>query len=279
MGRAHSAIVNDATANWWNPAALGMMEDRIFSLMHTQLVPDLADDVYYEYLGYAQPLEGWGGIGFNVIFLSYGKSPEVDDFGNAGDDFYSFEVSPGVSAGIRLVKDLYAGVSLKFVHVDLAPAGAGGIEGEGKGNTFAADGGLLYRPSNAPVSLSAVFQNIGPNIVFLSSDDSQPIGRNLRLGLGLYIMETEDMGVLASFDYNKSLVYSNEKPIYNWGAEWAYRNLLALRAGYIYDKQGEIIDPTFGFGLAYRKTTFEYASVPQAEGLDRVSKFSLNYRF
>ncbi|MBU1947638.1 MAG: hypothetical protein KJ927_02895, partial [Candidatus Eisenbacteria bacterium] len=159
------------------------------------------------------------------------------------------------------------------------PEGAGGIEGEGKGNTFAADLGLLYRPTNTPVSLSAVVQNLGPNIVFLSSDDSQPIGRNLRLGLGLYLMETEDMGVLASFDFNKSLVYSNEKPIYNWGAEWAYRNVLALRAGYIHDKQGEIIDPTFGFGLAYHKFTFEYASVPQAEGLDRVSKFSINYRF
>jgi long-subunit fatty acid transport protein len=78
MGRAHIALCNDATASWWNPAALADVNQRIFSLMHTQLVPGLADDVYYEYLGYTQHVEGWGGVGGSLIFLTYGKSVATD---------------------------------------------------------------------------------------------------------------------------------------------------------------------------------------------------------
>ncbi|MBD3333958.1 MAG: PorV/PorQ family protein [Candidatus Eisenbacteria bacterium] len=278
MGRAHVAIVADGTANWWNPAALGMMRDHVFSLMHVQLVPGLADDVYYEYLSYAQHLEGWGGIGAHVLFLSYGESPEIDADGQQVGTFYSYEVSPAVAAGSHLTNDLYGGVSLKFVLVDLA-SGTQTYEGNGKGDTFAADLGLLYRPSGTPVALGATLQNWGPDLKFLNSGDAQPIGPNLRVGLGLYLYHTDTMGLLASFDYEQLLIRDGIPAIYHWGAEWAYANVLALRAGYIHDPDGEIEAPTFGFGLAYRSLAFEYASVPQAEGLDRVNKFSLNYRF
>jgi hypothetical protein len=285
MGRAHAAVVSDATANWWNPAALALVDGHVFSLMHTKLVPGLAEDVYYEYLGYAQHLEGWGGIGGHVLFLTYGESPWIDDDGQQLGTFSSYEVSPAISAGVHLTSDLYAGVALKFVYVYLAPDEAVEGEGDGQGDTFAADLALLYQPSGLPVTLAGVLQNLGPDIVFSSSENKNPIAKNIRLGIGLYLIENENMGLVTTFDFNQSLVYNDypfddqEKPVYHWGAEWAYGGILALRAGYIYDKDGDIIDPTFGFGLAYRALTFEYASAPQAQGLDRVSKFSLNYRF
>jgi hypothetical protein len=54
-------------------------------------------------------------------------------------------------------------------------------------------------------------------------------------------------------------------------------DVVAYRAGYIYDHEGTIEDLTFGFGAGYKGFTFDYASVPQSKYLDeRVSKFSLN---
>ena len=54
MGETFVAIADDATAAWWNPAGLAFLPDRNIALMHSQLVPDLASDVYYEFFGCAK---------------------------------------------------------------------------------------------------------------------------------------------------------------------------------------------------------------------------------
>jgi hypothetical protein len=286
MGRANVAVSNDATSNWWNPAALAAVDQRIFSLMHTQLVPDLADDVYYEYLGYAQHLEGWGGVGFGLIFLTYGKSIATDEQGNERGTFSSYEISPALSIGTEIAMGLSAGITLKYVYVSLAPKQYT-LEGQaGTGDTFAADLGALYEfafTPDLPMRIGVNVQNLGPNISFIDEDQSDPIGRNLKVGLGTIATGLDPFLIAFEFDVNKSLIYSDEKPIYNTGVEAAFRSSgdfgAALRFGYINDKDGDIIDPTFGFGIGLGGLAFDYASVPQAEDLDRVSKFSLTYRF
>ena len=279
MGRANVALANDATANWWNPAALAAVNERIFSLMHTQLVPDLADDVYYEYLGYAQHVEGWGGVGVGLIFLTYGKSIATDEQGNERGTFSSYELSPSLSLGTEIAKGLSAGITLKYVYVSLAPKEFT-LDGQaGTGDTFAADLGALYDLPGFPVRLGVNVQNLGPDISFIDEDQSDPIGRNLKIGVGIKPLDSGSFRILVEGDVNKSLIYSDEKAILNGGMELAYSTYAAMRAGYIYDKDGDIRDPTFGFGVQVGTLAFDYASVPQARGLDRVSKFSLTYRF
>lgn len=286
MGRANVALSQDATSNWWNPAALGGIESRTFSLMHTQLVPDLADDVYYEYLGYAQHVEGWGGVGVGLIFLTYGRSIATDEQGNERGTFSSYELSPSISLGTEVTRGLSAGITLKYVYVSLAPKEFT-LDGEaGTGDTFAADLGALYRlelDPEMPIYLGVNVQNLGPDISFIDEDQSDPIGRNLKAGVGVEYLHLDPFRMAIEFDVNKSLIYRDETPIYNAGFEALFRSTgdfsAALRAGYIHDKDGDIVNPTFGFGIGLGGLSFDYASVPQAEGLDRVSKFSLNYWF
>lgn len=289
MGRAFVALPEDATANWWNPAALADARDRNFSFMHTQLVPGLASDVYYEYLGYRMHLPGWGGVGFSFIYLGYGKSTATDDGGRELGVFTSYEVSPQVSIGTELVPGLAAGMTLKYVYVNLAPDWATPDGQQGSGDTFAADLAMLYKLKGIPgvgipLNLAVNVQNLGPNIAYIDQDESDPIGRNLKLGLAARVFDTSTEGQpglsgVVSYDYNKSLVYSDETPIHNFGTEIAYQGTFALRAGYIQDKDGNIKDPTFGAGFNISSFTADFASVPQAEGLDRVSKYSLSYKF
>ncbi|MDM7917249.1 MAG: PorV/PorQ family protein [Candidatus Eisenbacteria bacterium] len=279
MGRAAVATVNDATANWWNPAALAGLNQRVFSLMHTQLVPGLADDVYYEYLGYAQHLEGWGGVGASLIFLTYGKSVATDEQGIEKGTFSSYEVAPSISLGSQIAKGLSAGITLKYVYVNLAPADVTQDGQAGTGDTFAADLAALYEVPGVPVRVGVNVQNLGPNIAFIDADQSDPIGRNLKVGVAAKPFDNGTFRALGEFDVNKSLIYSDEKPILNGGVELGYSTYAALRAGYIYDKDGDIRDPSFGFGVQIGSLAFDYASVPQARGLDRVNKFSLTYRF
>jgi opacity protein-like surface antigen len=300
MGRAFVALPTDATANWWNPAALALEKGRVFSLMHAQLVPDLADDVYYENLGYAMHLPGWGGIGATLIYLGYGKSMATTEEGYELGYFTSYEISPQVSIGTEAIPGIAAGLTLKYVYVNLAPSWATQDQQPGTGDTFAADLATLIRLKELvpavpiPVNLGLNVQNLGPRIAYIDQDQADPIGRNFKLGIGVQFLNLPNLTGIASYDYNKSLVYVNglgeifsnteERPIHNFGSEITYSDFVSGRFGYIQDKDGDIIDPTFGLGFVLdigskSNLAFDYASVPQAKVLDRVNKFSISFRF
>lgn len=300
MGRAFVALPTDATANWWNPAALALEKGRVFSLMHAQLVPDLADDVYYENLGYAMHLPGWGGVGATLIYLGYGKSMATTEDGENLGYFTSYEISPQVSIGTDVIPGVAAGLTLKYVYVNLAPSWATPDQESGTGDTFAADLATLIRVKElvpampVPLNIGLNVQNLGPRIAYIDADQADPIGRNFKLGFGLQFLNLPALTGILSYDYNKSLVYVNgldevfstkeEHPIHNAGTEISYGGFVSGRFGYINDKDGDIIDPTFGLGFVLdvgskSNLAFDYASVPQAKVLDRVNKFSVSFRF
>jgi hypothetical protein len=298
MGRAFVALPTDAASNWWNPAGLAYEKGRVFTLMHTQLVPDLADDVYYENLGYAMHLPGWGGIGASLVYLGYGKSMATREDGIELGMFTSYEISPQVHIGTEVMKGLAAGLTLKYVYVNLAPSWATPDGKPGTGDTFAADIGVLLRLRDMvptfpmPVNFGVNVQNLGPNIAYIDEDQSDPIGRNVKIGVGAQVLNLPKLTGIIAYDFNKSLVVledrsghrsMSDQPIHDVGAEITYGEFVSARAGYIYDKQGDIRDPTFGVGflisLGSNNLGFDYASVPQAKVLDRVNKFSITFRF
>jgi hypothetical protein len=299
MGRAFVALPTDGTANWWNPAALGLQQGRVFSLMHAKLVPDLADDVFYEHLAYAMHLPGWGGVGASLIYLGYGKSMATDEGGQELGEFTSYEISPQLSIGTELLPGIAAGLTLKYVYVNLAPSWATRENLAGTGDTFGADLAVLLRTKElvpsfpVPVNVGVNVQNLGPNIAYIDQDQSDPIPRNLKAGVGVQFLPNGLVALpgwvgLVSYDFNKSLVYSSEKPVHNAGAELSFNNFAAARVGYIYDKAGDIRDPTFGVGFeiplesvigSKASIAVDYASVPQARVLNRVNKFSLSFKF
>ena len=278
MGRAYVAVANDANAIWWNPGALAFTTGHDISTMYTKLVPDLADDVFFSYTSYTQHVEGWGGLGFSLGYLSYGKSTATDPDGSILGDFTSYELAPTLAYGTELMKGMGFGVALKLVRVDLAPGNLTQDQRPGRGTTFAADLGALYKLPQWKSSLGLALQNLGPNIAYIDQDQSDPLGRNVKLGAAVTPFETEIYRVLVTADVNKSLL-SNGAWIEDAGGEFEFNRLLSVRAGYIYDPRGTIKDATYGLGLNYRGIRIDYASVPQSEFLARVNRFSASYHF
>ena len=278
MGRAFVAVANDANAVWWNPGGLAFTTGHDVSTMYTKLVPDLADDVFYSYTSYAQHVEGWGGLGFSLGYLSYGQSQGTDPDGNPTGIFTSYEVAPTIAYGTELMKNMGFGVSLKLVRVDLAPASVTTDQKKGSGTTFAADIGGLYKIPSMKSSVGLAIQNLGPNISYIDVDQSDPLGRNVKAGIAVTPFETEAYRVMVVADVNKSLL-PHGAWIENGGAEFEFNRLLALRAGYVYDPRGTVKDLTYGLGLNFRGIRVDYASVPQSEFLARVNRFSASYHF
>jgi hypothetical protein len=309
MGQAYVALAESPTSVWWNPGGLAFTPERSATLMHTKLVPGLADDVYYEYLGYSQPLEGVGGFGANIIYLTYGKSTAITDTEQTLGEFTSYEIAGTASLGFQVTPKLGFGAALKYVFVDLAPAWATPDNRDGSGSSFAIDLGLLYRDLHIGLlgednlNLALVVTNLGPDISFIDEGQSSPLGRNVKLGFtyelfdsGLYGMRVayefdqpivvfeEDLGFFDHItDFGSPLFGADEDPVHHYGAEFTYAQETleaAVRLGYIFDTEGDIKDPTFGLGFTLGQFTIDWAMVPQAQSLDdNVHKFAVTASF
>lgn len=291
MGRTFSAIADDAFAPWWNPGGLGFLSGRNASLMHTQLVPDLASDVYYEYLSYAQYLEGWGGVALTLTYLTYGESaltlpgsPDIQGY------FRSYEVSPSLAIGTTVSNSLGLGANVKYIYEDLAPATS--TSPAGNGSTFAVDLGALWKVPGYPVNLAVVVQNLGPSLALVDEKQADPLPRMLRLAAAAQIVNQAPFSVVVAADADKYLLstgaipdtldlswFTRNEVFLNFGAEVSFDDMIAGRIGYIYDDPGSIKAMTYGLGVRYRALALDYASIPQYSELSRVSKFSLSVRF
>ncbi len=294
MGRSYSAIADDANATWWNPAGLGFLKGSNAALMHSRLVPSLANDVYFEYLAYTHEFEGWGSLGFSTAYLTYGETRAVDENGVDLGGFNSYEFVPEVTYGTRLTPNTAMGVGLKYIYVNLAPEWATGTGKPGTGKTFAADFGLLShfalgeRKWFPAMSVGFVLSNLGPNIAFIDEAQSDPIARTAKLGVAGTVYDLAPLQVNYSVDLDQPIVnYSfpfgfDDTIVWGAGVELTYNNLISGRLGYYDDSEGTIQDLTFGVGLSpIRGVRFDYASVPQSKFLDnaRVDKFSLTASF
>lgn len=276
MGAAGVALPEDATGvSWWNPAGLGFVERSAVELTYAQLVPGLASDVNYNYGTYVHPMGGWGALGLNLVFLSYGTSPGYDATGQSTGDFGSNEFAPQLSYGTRVLPDLSVGATLKYVRIQLAPSSQSGV-----GSTFAVDLGGLYKIPAARINLGVNLQNMGPSVTFINEDQASPLSRNLKTGISWEPYSRKNFAFTLVGDFNQSLV-TNDFRVYNFGGELRFADQLAGRMGYYDDPLGEIQDLTYGLGINWHSLSLDFASIPQAKnsGLENVKKITLGYRF
>ncbi len=266
------------------------------SFMHVNWLAELTSDVYYEYLCYAQHLEGWGTIGGSIVFLTAGTMPRLDEFGFELGTFETFEIAFTFSYGTKLNPNLSSGLSTKIIYSHLADRGAGLERGKGSGSSFALDMGLLYHLRK--LSLGAALTNFGPNIAYIDVNQSDPLPRNLALGLAYRVVDTPFNRLTLTFEGNKELVgvkftddpgtpvkegFGREmrEAIVNMGVEYWYGSWVSLRSGYIYDREGDKKGPTFGAGLQYKTFRFDFAYYAPVKSwvMGNTMLFSMTGRF
>jgi hypothetical protein len=286
MGESFTAVANDASASYWNPAGLAFVSEqkREITLQHSQWLQQLADDMYFEFLGYAQYIEGWGGVGGNITFMSMGEQQEIEEGSTEPiGSFYSYGICADAAFGTEVAPGLAVGLGLKFIYDHLY------YMDNGKGSSFAADLGVLYKipeQSFGNISVGATLTNLGPNMSYGGNSENNPLPRKLKLGVAYVPFEDELTSLLVSADYTKLLVgvedgISEEIKENKWGAgaEFWYYNLLALRAGYIHDTEGQstISGVSFGAGLQWNDFQLDMAFIPVDESLQGSGKYNQKY--
>jgi hypothetical protein len=302
MGESFVTISDGATASYYNPAGLAGQRQREFTFMHTKWLPGLAldDNLYYGFLGYSQYLEGWGNIGVNLAYFYMGKQIRTGETGEEEGTFTSYDAVLSVSYGANVSPRIALGVTAKFVQSHLADTGAGIERGSGTGHSIAFDFGILYRSAIPGLKLGAALHNLGPNITYIDAAQADPLPLNIVVGASYKLLETEFNDLLLVLDFYKPLVKRKgsflqstfsawadeetkqelEQIDIHTGLEYTYSSFLALRAGYSYDKDGDLKTPTFGFGIKYSQFRFDFAYLTaQDTPLQNNTRFSLTLDF
>jgi hypothetical protein len=283
MGRAYSAIADDAYAMWWNPGATAFNKQTQIAATHSPWLQGSGiDDIFYEYLGFNNYFYGIGNINAHVIWLDAGTQPQTSSQNEDLGDFHTYEVAGAIGYGYEIVPEkIGIGGNFKLLYSYLGP-GTGLTETEGSAFSFAFDAGALFKDVAVDnLNASIVIQNIGPDITYVDKDQSDPAPMTFRAGLGYTVFDNPMGCLITTAEMSKILA---DETIYGVGAEYTYLNLIALRGGYYSDNAGEVEGASFGVGVHYKfsnryKLGFDFAMVP-AGGLTKYNKiFSLGFEF
>ncbi|HOH08909.1 MAG TPA: PorV/PorQ family protein [bacterium] len=315
MGEAFVALADDATAVYYNPAGLGFQRGKEITLMHTNWLPQLGTDLFYEFGAYRHHFENIGTIGINVTYLNLGTQSRTDESGpDPIGEFSSNEYAVSLTYGTQLSEKWAVGLGARFIQSNLSPFGAGSEEGDGRASAFGFDLATLYKVSSR-FSVGANLSNMGPKITYIDAAQADPLPTNLRVGFAAHAINNKYNKLTFVADVNKTMVkrYSDGtsdpfykaiftspwfeekktisekdtttenvfKGIVSGGAEYWYNDLFALRAGYYWDQDGKVDYFSLGAGIAYNLYRFDFSYVSADEGhpLANTMRFSLSIGF
>ena len=89
-------------------------------MQHVNWLPNLADDIFYDFLAYRQSVPGLGTFGGHLIYLNLGEQQGMDAQGNATNLFKSYMMALTGSYGMKLDSKSSIGFGFKVFHQKLA---------------------------------------------------------------------------------------------------------------------------------------------------------------
>jgi len=314
MADAFSAVSGDVISAFWNPAGLATITERQATIAYSNsfaMFGDAAEGMYYGLMAFAMPVGDLGVFGTSIQLCDLGSTTVTQASPNGGPQIIGEENiglnwAWSLSYADNITENLLAGVNAKLIREALL---------DESDIAYAADLGIQYAlpidlnidfMSSTPIIIGVVVQNFGTAIQMKDANQSEPLPRNLKLGLAFKLLDTPEHRFQLVTDYTsyidklRETEEDKEEPLFDpvragvgmyafrpdnskrgIGLEYWYANMLGIRVGYKYepDKPGSRI--TMGFSIRYSNYEIDYARVPGSdipEGGD-VDKIAVLIRF
>lgn len=251
LGNAAIGVSEDVFSLYYNPGALGFIQQKEIGTFHAMLWEETA----YSYLGYVHPIFDKSAIGFDIVRLFSGDAIKTDEYNRRLGEFSFQQLAIGVGYGRSIYEKLSLGLCGKLFISNLDTASY---------NSFLVNiGGVLK--VNEVISLGANLQNIF-SVTIGDTSDSLPFIATFGGG---YKVFGDKLNFL--LDFGKDQSNSSIINFYSLGVESKLNRFFALRIG------RNIRETTGGFGVNFKNLNFDYALAHHYLGFSH--RVSFNFRF
>lgn len=257
MGGAFTAVADDASAAYWNPAGLSRLVKSQVMITFDKWF----SDSFYQHFIAALPFPS-GTIAADIFYMNYGTFETVDNTGTIlGATINPYNAAGTLSYGFGIGGNLSLGFGFTYAVQSIA-----GISNSGFGVNF----GALYKWDIYSAGLSV--KNLGSGGGFSMPAD-------IRAGFAANIINDRSNSLLVSMD---AAYIVNDTPQLCLGAEYSFLKIFFIRAGYTQ----QLNDPGLGLlsGLAAGagfKTgdLFIDYTVEPFNALGLIQKVGMNFQF
>jgi len=216
MGDAGIAISPDANAQYWNIAKMPFNNKTYgASITYTPWLKDLVPDIFLAYVsGYARfGKDTAQAISASLRYFSLGDIQYTDIAGNALNTGMPREYSFDLGYSRRLSRYLSTGISLRYIHSNIASGVTGSQAADYKpASAFGADLGVYYTKTKEldeyrynNFSFGAVLSNLGSRVSY-SNLYKDFLPANLGIGAAYTAKFDEYNKITFALDLNKLLV-------------------------------------------------------------------------
>ncbi len=242
LGGAFVANASDASALYWNPAAISRFGASSLIMSYTDWFVDVSNN----FVGFVAPMGSQGAVGISATYLGMGRMlvTTVDDPEGTNDfHFSAYSMAAGLTYARNMTDRLQLGVTFKYIREAIWDMTANG---------FAVDVGTLYHTGFRSLRFAMVIQNFGPSMMFHGGHlyekisrygnekirttyemqaSSYPLPITFRMGAAYDLMDSQ----LGKMTMEVDGVHWNDNfEQGNFGFEYIWNKLFALRAGYSY---------------------------------------------
>ncbi len=294
MGESMVADVNDASSIFWNPAGMARVSGNEIMLVRTNWLADIT----YDFAGLVVPMQGLGTFGLFYAGLTMGEMKVRTEYKpeGTGELFTASSLALGVSYARNMTERFAFGLTGKYIREQIWHETSA---------TFALDVGITYLTSLKNLRLGMAISNYGgkmqmdgkdlltfkdidpnldgnnENVIAKLNTEKYDIPLSFRVGFAYDAIKSDMQRLTLTFD---GVTPNDFKEYLNVGGEYAFREMVFLRAGFKGVGAGEFEGGlSLGGGINYKLNDglglkIDYAYVDYGR-LNNVQRFSLSMDF